>query len=46
MAWHGCFHCAIRYVNYEGRLCDRCHSCGDPYRSHLYDDFTNRKADR
>ena len=25
---------------------DRCHSCGDRYRSHLYDDFTNRKEDR
>lgn len=24
MAWHGCFHCAIRYVDLEGRLCERC----------------------
>jgi len=22
---------------------DRCHSCGDRYRAHLYDDNTNRK---
>ena len=24
MAWHGCFHCAVRGVTYEGRLCDLC----------------------